>query len=77
MKQMQKDEAANSSSSLESLKSEAQPERLLWPALFGAVALPVSLFWFGWSAEAQVPWACPNMALSLFSCGNNLLYVSL
>jgi len=76
IKQMQKTQAANSSSSnIEPLDNGAQPESLLWPALIGAVALPVSFFWFGWSAEAQVHWACPIIALGLYSWGNNLLYV--
>ncbi|KAF2450241.1 putative MFS transporter [Karstenula rhodostoma CBS 690.94] len=75
MKQMQKNQAANSSSAnIEPFENGTQPESLLWPALIGAVALPVSFFWFGWSAEAQVHWACPITALGLYSWGNNLLY---
>ncbi|KAF2634034.1 MFS general substrate transporter [Massarina eburnea CBS 473.64] len=58
----------------ESPETKSQPETLLWPALLGAVALPVSFFWFGWSAEAKVHWACPIAALALYSWGNNLLY---
>jgi hypothetical protein len=76
VKQMQKKRAVNSSSSnIELFGNGTQPESLLWPALIGAVALPVSFFWFGWSAEAQVHWACPITALGLYSWGNNLLYV--
>jgi hypothetical protein len=55
MKKMRKDQTANSSSSnLESLHNRIQPESRLWPALLGAVTLPISFFWFGWSTEAQV-----------------------
>jgi len=76
VKQMRKArDTESASSSLDTLESGAQPEKLLWPALFGAVALPLSFFWFGWSADAHVHWACPVIALGLYSWGNNLLYV--
>lgn len=53
------------------------PERLLFPAIMGSVALPISFFWFAWSAKPSVHWICPTVALALFSWGNNLIYVSL
>lgn len=75
MNQMHRDQTTESvSPSLAAFESSAQPEKLLWPALLGAVALPLSFFWFGWSAAAHVHWACPVIALGLYSWGNNLLY---
>lgn len=77
MKQMRRDRAAQPSNpDPESFQSGSQPESLLWPALLGAAALPLSFFWFGWSAEVKIHWACPVIALGLYSWGNNLLYVS-
>ena len=68
----------NSSASVEDgqpLSISLSPEQLLWPAMLGSIALPVSFFWFGWSIQARVHWICPTFALGLFSWGNNLLYV--
>lgn len=75
MKQMRNEQAQDPSvSALESL-DRLSPERLLWPALLGSVGLPISFFWFGWSAQTHVHWVCPVIALALYSWGNNLLYV--
>lgn len=66
------------SSSIQSGESPPiAPERLLFPAMFGSVGLPISFFWFGWSAKADVHWSCPVVAVGLFAWGNNLIYVSL
>lgn len=53
------------------------PERLLFPAIMGSVALPISFFWFAWSAKPSVHWICPTVSLALFAWGNNLIYVSI
>lgn len=54
----------------ESLKEkhggEGKPEYRLPLANIGAVALPISLFWFGWSVEKQVHWAVPLASMVLF-----------
>ena len=40
------------------------------PAMFvGSVMLPIGLFWYGWSAQAQVHWIMPNIGISIFSAG--------
>jgi hypothetical protein len=59
----------------EALSIPLSPEQLLWPAMLGSLALPISFFWFGWSIQARIHWICPTFALGLFSWGNNLLYV--
>ncbi|KAI9877108.1 MAG: hypothetical protein M1830_004759 [Pleopsidium flavum] len=50
------------------------PERLLWPAMLGSIALPISFFWFAWSAKSGVHWICPVISLAFFSWGNDLIY---
>ena len=48
----------------------ARPEFRL-PAMFvGSVVLPVGLFWYGWSAQAQVHWIMPNIGIAIFSTGS-------
>ncbi|KAJ5112013.1 MFS general substrate transporter [Penicillium argentinense] len=39
-----------------------QPEELLYPAMLGGVLLPVSLFWFAWTAYASIHWVVPLLA---------------
>ncbi|KAJ3549449.1 hypothetical protein NM208_g495 [Fusarium decemcellulare] len=34
-------------------------EQWLWTMLFGSVCVPISMFWFGWSADAQKHWIVP------------------
>ena len=36
----------------------------------GSVILPVGLFWYGWSAQAQVHWIMPNIGMAIFSVGS-------
>jgi multidrug resistance protein len=43
----------------------AEPEYRLPMANIGAVFLPVSLFWFGWTVEKGLPWPVP-LAATLF-----------
>jgi hypothetical protein len=54
-----------------------KPERLLFPAMMGSIALPVSFFWFAFSAKLTVHWIYPVISLGLFAWGNDLVYVSL
>ncbi|CEJ62737.1 hypothetical protein PMG11_11228 [Penicillium brasilianum] len=39
-----------------------QPEELLYPAMVGGVLLPVSLFWFAWTAYESIHWVVPLLA---------------
>ncbi|KAF4470897.1 multidrug resistance [Fusarium albosuccineum] len=34
-------------------------EQWLWTMLFGSVCVPISMFWFGWSADARTHWIVP------------------
>ncbi|OJJ69763.1 hypothetical protein ASPBRDRAFT_56567 [Aspergillus brasiliensis CBS 101740] len=54
------------------------PEEHLPPACFGAVCLPISLFWFGWTANfASVHWIVPIIASALFAIGGYLIFNSI
>lgn len=45
---------------------EGKPEYRLPFANIGAVFLPVSLFWFGWTVEFGKPWPIPLSAMLFF-----------
>lgn len=55
---------------------ELQPEKRLPPAMIGAFFIPVSLFWFGWSARASVHWIMPVVGSGFFSIGTFFLFNS-
>lgn len=50
------------------------PEQRLWIAMLGAPMLPISLFWFGWTARSSIHWISPVAAEAFFSCGNLLIF---
>jgi hypothetical protein len=52
------------------------PEYRLYPAMIGGIILPISLFWFGWSARADVNPAVSIVAVVLFGAGNIGLFIS-
>jgi hypothetical protein len=52
------------------------PEHRLYPALIGSVGLPIGLFWFAWTARADISWASPTLALMVFAWGNLCVFVS-
>ncbi|KUL87483.1 hypothetical protein ZTR_04575 [Talaromyces verruculosus] len=41
------------------LHGSSKPEDRLPPLVLGSCLLPIGLFWYGWSAEAQVYWLVP------------------
>lgn len=47
----------------------------LGPSMVGAVMLPISLFWFGWTARQGVHWIVPIIAGFPFGCSMMLLFV--
>lgn len=51
------------------------PEHRLYSAMIGSIALPISLFWFAWTAK--VNWISPVCAGIPFMWGNFLVFVSL
>ena len=46
----------------------------LGPAMIGAIMLPISLFWFGWTARRGVHWIVPIIAGYPFGCSMMLLF---
>ncbi|KAK6206983.1 multidrug resistance protein [Colletotrichum tabaci] len=55
---------------------DIQPEKRLPPAFVGAFAIPLCLFWFGWSAKADVHWIVPVIGSAWFSVGSTFLFNS-
>ncbi|KAF1988013.1 MFS general substrate transporter [Aulographum hederae CBS 113979] len=53
------------------------PEMQIPPAFLGALCLPVSLFWFGWTSTASIHWVVPILASMLFSVSNVLVFNSI
>ena len=49
--------------------SPAKPEARLVPMLYGAPLGPIGLFWYGWSAQARVPWMIPILGTIFFGAG--------
>ncbi|KAF2816391.1 MFS general substrate transporter, partial [Mytilinidion resinicola] len=46
-----------------------KPEMLLPPMFLGAAALPICLFWYGWSAKESIHWIMPIIGSSFFTVG--------
>ncbi|KAH0338792.1 putative caffeine resistance protein 5, partial [Aureobasidium melanogenum] len=55
---------------------DLKPEKRLPPACVGAFMIPVCLFWFGWSARADIHWIMPIIGSAFFSMGSVLLFNS-
>ena len=53
---------------------EREPEFRLPPAAFGAILLPVSLFWFGWTMRSSIHWIVPIVGSGLFGMGGLLIF---
>ena len=47
----------------------------LGPTMLGAIMLPISLFWFGWTARESVHWIVPIIAGFPFGFSMMLLFV--
>lgn len=52
------------------------PEYRLYGAMVGCALNPVSLFWFGWTADRGVHWLSPVVAAVPFAVGNIMVYSS-
>lgn len=52
------------------------PEHRLYAAMVGSFLLPLGLFWFAWTARADVHWIVPMIATVPFACGNLLVFCS-
>ncbi|KAL0939989.1 multidrug resistance protein [Colletotrichum truncatum] len=55
---------------------DLQPEKRLPPAFVGAFAVPICLFWFGWSSRPSIHWIMPIVGSGWFSIGSFLLFNS-
>lgn len=53
------------------------PEARMWMARGGAFLLPISLFWFGWTSYASVPWIVPVIASAFFGLGIYIVILSI
>ncbi|RMZ83346.1 hypothetical protein DV737_g1692, partial [Chaetothyriales sp. CBS 132003] len=52
------------------------PEERLISAKIGSFLLPVSLFWFAWTARPHIHWIVPTLATVPFAIGNLLVFAS-
>jgi hypothetical protein len=53
----------------------SEPEDRLPPTVFGAVLVPIGLFWFGWTTYSSVHWIVPIIGSAVFAAGNFLVFV--
>jgi len=53
------------------------PEHRLYAAMIGSVCIPVSLFWFAWTAKRDVFWMAPVAAGVPFGFGNLVVWISM
>lgn len=51
------------------------PEERLYAGMMGSVAIPISLFWFGWTSRASVHWIVPILSGVPFGWGLILIFV--
>jgi hypothetical protein len=51
--------------------------RRMWMARGGALLLPISLFWFGWTSYRSVYWIVPIIASSFFGAGIYIVILSI
>ena len=55
---------------------EAPPEARLPPAMVGAIALPIGMFWFAWTNSPSIPWIVCIIATAPFGFGMVLVFLS-
>lgn len=55
-------------------KGELTPEWRLTPAFVGSFAIPICLFWFGWTSRPDIHWIVPIIGTGWFSVGAFLLF---
>ncbi|KAF1988651.1 MFS general substrate transporter [Aulographum hederae CBS 113979] len=57
-------------------KGTFKPEDRL-PLMFpGAIAMPVGLFWYGWSVQAHVHWICPIIGTTFVGFGLLMIFMA-
>ncbi|KAF2665260.1 putative MFS multidrug transporter [Microthyrium microscopicum] len=50
-------------------KGGFKPEHRLETMIFGAIIIPIALFWYGWAVQAKTQWMNPEVATFFFSLG--------
>jgi multidrug resistance protein len=55
---------------------KVNPESRLYIAMVGSIFIPISLFWFAWTARSNVHWICPVIAEAFFGCGNLFIFMA-
>lgn len=55
---------------------KVNPESRLYIAMVGSLFIPISLFWFGWTARSDIHWICPIIAEAFFGCGNLFIFMA-
>ncbi|TID18816.1 major facilitator superfamily domain-containing protein [Venturia nashicola] len=66
---------ANRSYAAHMAKGDFKPEHRLETMIPGAFMVPISLFWYGWSVQANVQWMCPIIGMSFFGFGLLLIFM--
>ncbi|KAI0043053.1 MFS transporter [Auriscalpium vulgare] len=55
-------------------RGELRPEARMPVAIFGAVLVPICMFWFGWTSRESIHWIVPIIGSGLFSIAALLLF---
>lgn len=53
------------------------PEARMWMARLGALFIPVSLFWFGWTSYPSIHWIVPIIGSAFFGAGIYIVILSI
>jgi len=59
---------------VEQAKGKPVPEGRLAPMAVGAFLFVIGLWWFGWTADPQIPWAASIVATGLIGAGFNVIF---
>ncbi|KAE8167511.1 major facilitator superfamily domain-containing protein [Aspergillus tamarii] len=68
--------ASSSIQSPSTKPSSLNPENRLWYAMIGAPAIPISLFWMGWTDYRNISVWSPIVGSSLFGFGSICMFIS-
>jgi MFS transporter, DHA1 family, multidrug resistance protein len=55
--------------------SPVKPEVILPPTFFGAFALPICLFWYGWTSRPSIHWMVPLVGSGSFTVSTITLFM--
>lgn len=58
------------------MPAKLPPEKRLWFAMFGAPAIPISLFWMGWTNYSSISYWSDLAASVLFGYGILCIFIS-